>query len=66
MKLVNRETLKEMFRHFFGIDIVEEDLLQFRENFYSPAEIINIYIYVIRLGLSNKYKNNSIINKYTK
>jgi chaperone BCS1 len=44
MKLVNRETLKEMFRHFFGFDILEEKLLQFRENIYSPAEIVNIYI----------------------
>jgi chaperone BCS1 len=44
MKLVNRETLKEMFRHFFGFDILEDDLLQFRENIYSPAEIVNIYI----------------------
>ena len=44
MKLVNRETLKEMFRHFFGFDILEDDLLHFRENIYSPAEIVNIYI----------------------
>ena len=44
MKLVNKETLKEMFRHFFGFDILQEDLLQFRENIYSPAEIVNIYI----------------------
>ena len=44
MKLVNRETLKEMFRHFFGFDILTNDLLSFRENFYSPAEIVNIYI----------------------
>ena len=44
MKLVNRETLKEMFRHFFGFDIIKEDLDQFRENIYSPAEIVNMYI----------------------
>ena len=44
MKLVNRETLKEMFHHFFGFDMLEEDLLQFQEDKYSPAEIINIYI----------------------
>jgi chaperone BCS1 len=44
MKLVNKETFKEMFRHFFGIDISEEELLTFRENIYSPAEIINFYI----------------------
>ena len=44
MKLVNRETLKEMFHHFFGFNISEEDLLQFQENKYSPAEIINIYV----------------------
>jgi ATP-dependent 26S proteasome regulatory subunit len=44
MKLVSRETLKEMFRHFFGFEISEEDLKMFRENVYSPAEIVNIYI----------------------
>ena len=44
MKLVNRETFREMYRHFFGMEILEEDLLQFRENTYSPAEIINMYI----------------------
>ena len=44
MKLVNRETLKEMYRHFFGFDISKEDLDQFRENIYSPAEIVNMYI----------------------
>jgi ATP-dependent Zn protease len=44
MKLVNKETLKEMYRHFFGFDITKEDLDQFIENIYSPAEIVNIYI----------------------
>ena len=44
MKLVNRETFQEMFRHFFGFDITKEDLYQFGENKYSPAEIVNMYI----------------------
>jgi chaperone BCS1 len=44
MKLVNRETFREMFRHFFGFDITKEDLSQFRENTYSPAEMVNMYI----------------------
>jgi len=44
MKLVNRETFQEMYRHFFGFDIVKEDLAQFRENTYSPAEMVNMYI----------------------
>lgn len=44
MKLVNRETFQEMYRHFFGFDISIEDLDQFRENIYSPAEIVNMYI----------------------
>jgi chaperone BCS1 len=44
MKLVNKETFQEMYQHFFGFDISREDLLQFRENTYSPAEIVNLYI----------------------
>jgi chaperone BCS1 len=44
MKLVNKETLSEMFHHFFGFPISTEDLKMFRENVYSPAEIVNIYI----------------------
>jgi len=44
MKLVNRETLKEMFFHFFNVYIEESDLNLFPENVYSPAEIVNIYI----------------------
>jgi SpoVK/Ycf46/Vps4 family AAA+-type ATPase len=44
MKLVNRETLKEMFLHFFDVYIEECDLNLFPENVYSPAEIVNIYI----------------------
>ena len=33
-----------MYQHFFGFDISKEDLAQFRENTYSPAEIVNMYI----------------------
>jgi hypothetical protein len=44
MKLVNRDTLNEMFHHFFGYSLKKEDLQLFRENHYSPAEIINIFI----------------------
>ena len=44
MKLVNRETFQEMYKHFFGFDISKEDLSQFRDNVYSPAEIVNMYI----------------------
>jgi len=44
MKLVNQDTFKEIYRHFFGIDISKEDLKMFRENIYSPAEIVNFYI----------------------
>ena len=44
MKLVNRETFQEMYQHFFGFVISKEDLAHFRENTYSPAEIVNMYI----------------------
>jgi hypothetical protein len=44
MKLVNRETFKEMYLHFFDLCIEESDLNSFPENVYSPAEIVNIYI----------------------
>lgn len=44
MKLVNRETFREMYQHFFGFEITKEDLSQFRENIYSPAEMVNMYI----------------------
>lgn len=44
MKLVNRQTLKEMVFHFFGVELTEDDVRLFRENYYSPAEIVNIYI----------------------
>ena len=44
MKLVTRETLREMFFHFFKVPIHEESLALFPENKYSPAEIVNIYL----------------------
>lgn len=44
MKLVVRESLREMFFHFFGVPIHEESLALFPENKFSPAEIVNIYL----------------------
>ena len=44
MKKVTKETIKEMYFHFFNLEFTENEIQLFRENYYTPAEIINIYI----------------------
>lgn len=40
---VSHPVLCDMFRHFYKIPINETQLLEIKENYFSPAEIINIY-----------------------
>jgi hypothetical protein len=40
----SHNTISEMYTHFFGVDIDLVQLKKIREYFYSPAEIVNIYI----------------------
>jgi SpoVK/Ycf46/Vps4 family AAA+-type ATPase len=40
----SREIIKEMYTHLFEDKIDSEKLNLINENFYSPAEIINIYM----------------------
>jgi chaperone BCS1 len=46
MKMVNasRQTIREMYEHFYKKPIKEKDLVKIKDEFYSPAEIINLYI----------------------
>lgn len=46
MKMVNasRQTIREMYEHFYKKPIKEKDLAKIKDEFYSPAEIINLYI----------------------
>ena len=41
---VSHTILQEMHNHFFQKQLEEEDLLQIRALFYSPAELVNIYL----------------------
>jgi ATP-dependent Zn protease len=46
MKMVNasRQTIREMYQHFYKKPMNEKDAAKIKEEFYSPAEIINLYI----------------------
>jgi hypothetical protein len=40
----SRNTVKEMHHHFFGTEMEEDVLEKINNHFYSPAEIVNIYM----------------------
>ena len=42
----SRKTIREMYNNFFNEDIDESELNKINDNFYTPAEIINIYMNV--------------------
>jgi ATPase family associated with various cellular activities (AAA) len=46
MKMANasRQTIREMYQHFYKKPMNEKDAAKIKEEFYSPAEIINLYI----------------------
>lgn len=44
LSYVSRAIIKEMYVHLFGDTIEDEKLEKIQECFYSPAEIINIYM----------------------
>jgi chaperone BCS1 len=44
LSYASRQIISEMYKHLFEIDIDPVILEQVNDNFYSPAEIINIYM----------------------
>jgi len=44
LSYVSREIIKQMYTHLFGESIETKKLKNIKEYFYSPAEIINIYM----------------------
>ena len=44
LSYVSHKILQEMYRHLFDENIEIDHLKDIKENFYSPAEIINIYM----------------------
>ena len=46
LKLDNcsREIIREMYQHYYHIEMEDELLQKIKQNFYSPAEIVNCYI----------------------
>ncbi len=56
MKNVNRNIIKELANHFYKKNIKNVDLEQIEDEFYSAAEITNIY-------LSNITSFNSFVNR---
>ena len=45
LSYASREVISDMYHHLFKpLTISEEDLTQIKDKFYSPAEIINIYM----------------------
>lgn len=45
MKNASHQTIRNLYEHLFNHKIDEKTLLLINEYFYSPAELINIYIY---------------------
>jgi len=43
-KNASHDVISEMYNHLFNTDICDESLSKINEYFYSPAEIINIYL----------------------
>ena len=44
LSYVSHKIIEEMYEHLFDKTIEKNDLKNIKENFYSPAEIINIYM----------------------
>jgi hypothetical protein len=44
LSYVSRKIIKEMYKHLFDAVLDNEKLENIKEDFYSPAEIINIYM----------------------
>ena len=44
LSYASRQIISDMYKHLFEIDIDPVILEQVNDNFYSPAEIINIYM----------------------
>jgi len=44
LKNASRNTIKEMYEHFFEKEININELKKIKEYFYTPAEIVNMYI----------------------
>ena len=44
LSYVSHETIKEMYKHFFEEQIDDNILQNIKEDFYTPAEITNIYM----------------------
>ena len=56
MTNVSHVVLQEMHQHFFGTQIREEDITNIQSLFYSPAELVNIY-------LSSDFNETKYINR---
>jgi ATP-dependent 26S proteasome regulatory subunit len=56
----SRQTISEVYFHLFGKNIDKNKLLKIKEYFYSPAELINMYVSNID---ETKYINRLLKNK---
>ena len=44
LSYASRQIIKDMYKHLFNESIDEDKIKLIKEHFYSPAEIINIYM----------------------
>jgi chaperone BCS1 len=44
LSYASHQIIKDIYNHLFGQELEEENLNKINDNFYSPAEIINIYM----------------------
>ena len=44
MQNASQDILAEMYEKFYGVPLQAEDLRALPDNFYSPAEVINLYV----------------------
>jgi len=59
----SHETIREMYQHMFKIPINEKLLKKVKQKFYTPAEISNIFLLVIKI-LEFLWKDCCRIRKY--
>jgi len=61
MNNASREIIAEMYRHLYEKRINSKSLIKVKQYFYSPAEIINLYL--MHKDDENAFMNRLIINK---
>ena len=59
MKNASINTIKEMYKHYFDSNIQSRFLNQLKDDMISPAEIVNVYRFIINNTIEDEIFKNS-------